>query len=100
MYTQYGYGGVWMEQEVICKSNVISRLKKIEGQVKGIQNMIEENKNCNDVMIQISAVRSAINKVGGLVLEAYIKEYVQDSLVNNKKDEIEGIIETIVKFTK
>lgn len=89
-----------MEQEVICKSNVISRLKKIEGQVKGIQNMIEENKNCNDVMIQISAVRSAINKVGGLVLEAYIKEYVQDSLVNNKKDEIEGIIETIVKFTK
>ena len=89
-----------MEQEVICKSNVINRLKKIEGQVKGIQNMIEENKNCNDVMIQISAVRSAINKVGGLVLEAYIKEYVQDSLTNKKKDEIEGIIETIVKFTK
>ncbi len=89
-----------MEQEVICKSNVINRLKKIEGQVKGIQNMIEENKNCNDVMIQISAVRSAINKVGGLVLEAYIKESVKDSLVNKRQDEIEGIIETIVKFTK
>lgn len=89
-----------MEQEIICKSNVINRLKKIEGQVKGIQNMIEENKNCDDVMIQISAVRSAINKVGGLVLEAYIKEYVQDSLVNKKKDEIESIINTIVKFTK
>lgn len=89
-----------MEPEIICKSNVINRLKKIEGQVKGIQNMIDENKNCNDVMIQISAVRSAINKVGGLVLEAYIKDYVKDSLKNERKEEIESIIETIVKFTK
>ncbi len=89
-----------MEQEVVCKSNVLNRLKKIEGQVKGIQNMIEENKSCNDVMIQISAVRSAVNKVGGLVLEVYVKEYVKDSLVNKRQDEIEDIIETIVKFTK
>lgn len=89
-----------MKNDDICKSSVISRLRKIEGQIKGIQNMIEEDKSCNDVLIQISAVRSAINKVGGLVLEGYINECAHNSLEKKEKEEIKNLIDTIVKFTK
>ncbi len=50
------------------KQDVIKRLNKIEGQIKGIRKMIDEEKNCVDILTQIAAVRSAINKVGGMVL--------------------------------
>ena len=58
------------------KDPIILRLRKIEGQVKGIQKMIEEGKKCGEILVQIAAVRSAINSVGGLILENYIKESV------------------------
>ncbi|MEF9991016.1 MAG: metal-sensitive transcriptional regulator, partial [Peptostreptococcaceae bacterium] len=45
------------------------RLKRIEGQVKGIQKMLEDERYCVDILIQISAIRSAINKVGTIILE-------------------------------
>lgn len=83
------------------KSNVINRLKKIEGQVKGIQKMVEEGKCCGDIMIQISAIRSAINSVGGIIIDGYIKECLITSLKNNDSDEkLNELIDTIVKYVK
>lgn len=82
-------------------ANVLSRLKKIEGQVKGIQRMVEEDKCCGDIMIQISAVRSAINKVGGIMIDGYIKECLITSMRNNDSDEkLDELIDTIVKYVK
>lgn len=76
-------------------------MKKIEGQAKGIQKMIEEDKCCGDIMVQISAIRSAINKVGGLIMDRYIKECLKESIKSGKDDgKIEEIIETIVKYVK
>jgi DNA-binding FrmR family transcriptional regulator len=76
-------------------------MKKIEGQAKGIQKMIEEDKCCGDIMVQISAIRSAINRVGGLIMDRYIKECLKESLKENRSDEnIEEVIETIVKYVK
>lgn len=76
-------------------------MKKIEGQAKGIQKMIEEDKCCSDIMVQISAIRSAINRVGGLIMDRYIKECLKESLKNEKdRESIEEIIETIVKYVK
>ncbi|MDW7675206.1 MAG: metal-sensitive transcriptional regulator, partial [Bacillota bacterium] len=51
------------------KQELITRLKKIEGQVRGIQKMVEEGRYCVDILVQIAAIRSAINKVGVVVLE-------------------------------
>lgn len=83
------------------KLELINRLKKVEGQVKGIQRMIAEGKCCGDVMIQISAARSAINKVGGLMLDGYIKECIVASLKNGESDEkLDELIDTIVKYVK
>lgn len=81
--------------------NIINRLKKIEGQVKGIQRMVESGKCCDDIMIQISAIRSAINKVGGMILDTYIKECLISSLKNNENDDkLDDLIDTIVKYVK
>ncbi|RKD28012.1 DNA-binding transcriptional regulator, FrmR family [Caminicella sporogenes DSM 14501] len=84
------------------KEVLLKRLKRIEGQVKGIQKMIEENRYCNDILIQIAAVRSAINKVGGLILENHLKGCVKSALAesDNGEEVIDELINTMVKFIK
>lgn len=83
------------------KEALLKRLKRIEGQVKGIQKMIEEDRYCNDILIQIAAVRSAINKVGGLVLENHLKGCIKNSLTRENGDEvIDELIATMIKFIK
>jgi DNA-binding FrmR family transcriptional regulator len=94
-----------MSENHIEKDELLNRLKKIEGQVKGIQRMVEEEKCCTDVMMQISAIRSAINKVGGMMIEKYIAECMQQGMkVSIEKGEIDesvnAVIDTIVKYIK
>ncbi|MCX7695168.1 MAG: metal-sensitive transcriptional regulator [Caloramator sp.] len=83
------------------KEDLIKRLRRIEGQVKGIEKMIENNADCRDILVQVAAVRAAISKVGALILENYSKSCIlkaSDDLVSEQ--EIEDLIETIVKFIK
>lgn len=97
-----------MEDKNLSKTNdkeaLIKRLKRIEGQVKGIQNMVDEERYCVDILIQISAIRSAINKVGTIILENHIKGCVSESLKNDDLEATENTINelmsTINKFTK
>lgn len=83
------------------KEDILKRLRRIEGQVKGIQKMIENDECCNDVLIQIAAVRAAINKVGGLMLEGYSKSCIKKAVENETEDQnIDELINTILKFMK
>ena len=83
------------------RKDLITRLRKIEGQVKGIQRMIEKEEDCTNILVQIAAVRSAVNKVGGLVLENYSKNCVVKITENSDPEaEMKRLIETIVRFTK
>lgn len=83
------------------KDALLKRLKRIEGQVKGIQKMIEDDRYCNDILVQIAAVRSAMNKVGGIILENHLKGCIKNSLQNNPEDEvIDELINTMLKFIK
>lgn len=50
------------------------RLRKIQGQVKGIEKMVSSEACCKNILVQVAAVRAAMNKVGGLVLERYTKK--------------------------
>lgn len=61
-----------MEEE-ISKEALIVRLKKIEGQTRGIQKMIEGGRDCESILTQLAAVRSAIESVGALMLNNYLK---------------------------
>ena len=83
------------------KEDVLQRLKKIEGQVKGIQRMIAEEKYCVDILVQIAAIRAAINKVGILVFENHTRECLKKALKEKQEDKmIEELIDVMIKFTK
>lgn len=83
------------------KKDMQNRLRRIEGQVKGIEKMIENEANCKDILIQIAAIRSAINKVGGIVLENYAKGCIikddGDTLSKDKVDELMGALLMFIK---
>jgi len=80
---------------------IIKRLRRIEGQVKGIQKMIEEDKACSDILIQIAAVRAALNSVGGLILENHMKDCLKKYLDGVAEDEtLDDLVETMIKYTK
>ncbi|MGI6584454.1 MAG: metal-sensitive transcriptional regulator [Lutisporaceae bacterium] len=90
-----------MSSKEVSKEDILNRMKKIEGQTKGIQKMIMEDKCCGDIMVQISAIRSAINKVGGLIMDRYIKQCLRESLEDqNNEKSIEELINTIVRYVK
>ena len=74
------------EAEIIDnKKLLLTRLSKVEGQIKGIQRMVELDKPCGEILTQISATRSAINKVGSLLLEKYTKDCLVDSINEDRK---------------
>jgi len=54
------------------QKNVLSRLRKIEGQIRGIQNMVQDSKECEDILIQVRAVRSALKSTTSLILKRYV----------------------------
>jgi DNA-binding FrmR family transcriptional regulator len=59
------------------QANVLSRLKKIEGQIRGLQRMIEEDKDCAEIVNQLAAARQALDKVGFLILTHRLEECMQ-----------------------
>lgn len=80
---------------------IIKRLRRIEGQIKGIQNMVEEEKDCRDILIQISAARSAINNAGGLILENYMKNCLESYIQGEKGEEdLDDLVSTLLKYSK
>ena len=58
--------------EEVSKELLVKRLKRIEGQVRGLQKMIEDGRDCESIMTQLVAVRAAIEGVGTLVLNNYM----------------------------
>lgn len=80
---------------------VIKRLRRIEGQIKGIQKMVEEEKFCGDILIQVAAARAALNSAGGLILENYIKVCVESYLKEDRDDkDLDALVDIMVKYTK
>lgn len=90
-----------MEQENDeIKKNILNRLKRIEGQVKGIHGMMEKNVCCPDILVQISAIRSAINKVGGLTIEYYANNCLEMVEGSSEQEALKDLIKTINTFVK
>ncbi|MED1673518.1 metal-sensitive transcriptional regulator [Pallidibacillus thermolactis] len=63
---------------------VVNRLKRIEGQIKGVLNMIEQNKDCRDVITQLSASRSAIDRTIGLIVSMNLEQCVRENIKNGE----------------
>lgn len=74
---------------------MINRLKRIEGQIKGIIKMMEEDKDCKDVVTQLSASRSAIDRTIGVVVSANLVECINNPEQNGEKTEEELVQEAV-----
>ena len=79
-------------------NDALKRLNIIEGQIRGIQKMITDEKYCVDIINQISAVRSALNNVSKLILKRHIERCVTDAIKNNGQNSEEVIDELMAIF--
>lgn len=83
----------------MANSKYITCLKRSEGQLRGIQKMIEEERDCIDIITQLSAVRSSVDRVIELLIIENLMEYINNPLENSveQKEKIEKAIIYIVK---
>lgn len=79
---------------------VINRMSRIIGHAEAVKRMIEEGKECDEVLIQISAVRSALNNVGKLILEDHINHCIIEAIENEDKEPLNKLNKAIHKFVK
>ena len=78
------------------KEALLKRLKRIEGQVRGLQNMIEEERYCIDILTQVSATRAALDGVALGVMEDHVRHCVREG-GDEKVDELMGAVERLVR---
>lgn len=86
---------------LVDKIAVIKRLRRVEGQIKGIQKMVDEEQFCGDILIQVSAARAALNSAGGLILENYIKNCLREQVAGkSEEDALDKLVDIMLKYTK
>ncbi len=81
---------------------VLNRLKTVKGHINGIEKMLEEGKSCDDVLLQVLAVKSSLHKVGLLIMENHAMDCLLATDEDGKIDKahMEQIIKTIINFSK
>jgi len=87
---------LYMKKEI--KKNVTNRLRRVEGQVRGLQKMVDEDQYCIDIITQSSAIRSALSAVEDLMLENHLSEHVIHQM--RQGQEKKAISEIISVFKK
>lgn len=84
MYTQWGYMAS-MQNET--RSACLKRLSRIEGQVRGLSGMVDDNRYCIDIVTQIAAVRAALKRVEQEVLRDHVAHCVEHAIASGDRDE-------------
>jgi CsoR family transcriptional regulator, copper-sensing transcriptional repressor len=82
------------------KKNLVTRLNRIEGQIRGIKGLIERDTYCDDVITQISATQSALNSVAKILLEGHMKTCVLDRIQEGDTEVLDEFMVTIQKLMK
>ena len=79
---------------------VINRMARIIGHLESIKRMVEDGRDCSEVLVQIAAVKAAINNVGKVVLQDHIRHCIVDAVEDNDQQAIDDLCEAINKFMK
>ena len=79
---------------------VINRMNRAIGHMESVKKMVEDGRDCSEVLIQIAAVRSAINNIGKIILEDHIKHCVVDAVQTGDEECLEALEDAINKFIK
>jgi len=81
------------------RDDVLVRLRRIEGQVRGVQRMVEEERSCREIVNQLAAVKAAIASLNGVVVECYARDCLGD--VDATRDEtVAELMDVVLKATK
>ena len=90
--------GIWRAEEQ--KKKLVNRLKRLEGQIRGIQAMVEQDAYCNDILIQSAAVNAAINAFNKELLASHIRTCVARDIREGKDEVIDELVTTIQKLMR
>ena len=82
------------------KKKLLNRLKRLEGQIRGIQTMIEQDAYCNDILIQSAAVNAAMNAFNKELLANHIRSCVARDIRDGKDEVIDELVSTIQKLMR
>ena len=80
--------------------DLIHRLKRIEGQVRGVQEMVEQERYCVDILTQVSAIQSALNSFNKVLLSNHIKTCVVEDIREGNEEAVDELCKTIQKLMK
>lgn len=80
--------------------DLMNRLKRIEGQVRGVEGMLDNGAYCTDILIQVSAITSALNSFNKALLSNHMRTCVADNIRNGNDEVIDELVNTLQKLMK
>ena len=80
--------------------DLLNRLKRIEGQVRGVEGMLENNAYCTDILTQVSAITSALNSFNKALLANHVRTCVADNIREGNDEIIEELVNTLQKLMR
>lgn len=83
-----------------AKEDLLKRLRKVKGQISGLERMIERNASCSDILMQISAVRAAVGKIGMLIMQNYMRDCFSCQDERSFENRIEELVNSFSKFIR
>ncbi|HVB10113.1 MAG TPA: metal-sensitive transcriptional regulator [Bacillota bacterium] len=82
-------------------ADLLARLRRVEGQVRGIQRMVEEDRYCVEILMQLAAVRAAVNQVGRQLLESHTRGCVAGALRSGDGEQaVAELVEVVNQFLR
>jgi DNA-binding FrmR family transcriptional regulator len=82
------------------KRKIKARLGRIEGQVRGVSRMVDEDKYCIDVLTQVNAAKAALDRVAMLLLEDHVKGCVVDAVREGRDEKVEELMGAVARFAR
>lgn len=80
--------------------SLTNRLSRIEGQVRGVRNMLDKNAYCPDILVQVSAINAALNAFNRELLSSHIKTCVVDDIKSGNEETVDELLITLQKLMK
>ena len=85
-------------RSVETKKNLTNRLNRINGQVNGVKKMIEEDSYCNDILIQLSAIKNSVQSLSNELLDSHLRTCITKGLQKGNLDAVDEVVNLFKKF--
>jgi len=86
-------------RDVKAVAEITTRLRRVEGQIRGIQRMIEDERDCEDIITQLMAARAALDKAGLLIVSSHVRQCLRGSSDPELEESLHRVIELFLKLS-